>query len=38
VNLDPEGREIRVYYGAADSRLAAADFTVREILDQMRPC
>ena len=38
VNLDPEGREIRVYYGAADSRLAAADFAVREILDQLRPC
>jgi predicted GH43/DUF377 family glycosyl hydrolase len=38
VNLDAEGREIRVYYGAADSRLAAADFTVGEILDQMRPC
>jgi predicted GH43/DUF377 family glycosyl hydrolase len=38
VSLDPEGREIRVYYGAADSRLAAADFTVQELLDQMRPC
>ena len=38
ISLDPEGREIRVYYGAADSRLAAADFTVRQILDQMRPC
>ncbi|MGD1053199.1 MAG: glycosyltransferase [Candidatus Dormibacteria bacterium] len=38
VSLDPEGREVRVYYGAADSRLAAADFTVREILDQLRPC
>jgi predicted GH43/DUF377 family glycosyl hydrolase len=38
VNLDPEGRAIRVYYGAADSSLAAADFTVAEIVDQMRPC
>jgi len=38
VNVDPEGTEIRVYYGAADSSLAAADFTVAEIIDQMRPC
>jgi predicted GH43/DUF377 family glycosyl hydrolase/glycosyltransferase involved in cell wall biosynthesis len=38
VGLDPAGRTIRVYYGAADSRLAAADFTVRDIVDQMQPC
>jgi predicted GH43/DUF377 family glycosyl hydrolase/glycosyltransferase involved in cell wall biosynthesis len=38
VELDPEGRSIRVYYGAADSCLAAADFAVQDILDQMQPC
>lgn len=32
VPLDDDGREIRVYYGAADSVVAAADFTVAEIL------
>ncbi|MGP8160527.1 MAG: glycosyltransferase [Candidatus Dormibacteria bacterium] len=36
--LDPDGRNVRVYYGAADSRLAAADFAVQDILDQMQPC
>jgi beta-1,2-mannobiose phosphorylase / 1,2-beta-oligomannan phosphorylase len=38
VALDPAGKDIRVYYGAADSCLAAADFTVQDILDQMTPC
>jgi beta-1,2-mannobiose phosphorylase / 1,2-beta-oligomannan phosphorylase len=38
VPLDPEGRTIRLYYGAADSCMAAADFDVRAILDQMEPC
>ncbi len=32
-----EGR-IRVYYGAADSNLAAADFTVADILTHLDPC
>ncbi|MDB5064091.1 MAG: glycosidase [Chloroflexi bacterium] len=38
VALDPEGETIRLYYGAADSCMAAADLSVREILEQMRPC
>ncbi len=38
VALDPAGDRIRLYYGAADSCMAAADFDVREILDQMEPC
>ena len=38
VPLDPAGENIRVYYGAADSCMAAADFRVQDILDQMRPC
>jgi len=38
VALDPEEKSIRVYYGAADSCLAVADFTVQDILDQMTPC
>jgi predicted GH43/DUF377 family glycosyl hydrolase/glycosyltransferase involved in cell wall biosynthesis len=29
---------IRVYYGAADSFLAAADFSIGDILAQLRPC
>lgn len=32
-----EGR-IRVYYGAADSNLAAADFSVADILAHLDPC
>ena len=32
VPLDPDGRRIRVYYGAADSTVAAADFAVSEII------
>jgi predicted GH43/DUF377 family glycosyl hydrolase/glycosyltransferase involved in cell wall biosynthesis len=38
VALDPGGEAIRLYYGAADTCLAAADLRVRDILDQMRPC
>ncbi|CAN5236101.1 glycoside hydrolase family 130 protein [soil metagenome] len=29
---------IRLYYGAADSVTAAADFSIKEILAQLRPC
>lgn len=32
VPLDPDGRQIRVYYGAADSCVAAADFDVDDII------
>jgi predicted GH43/DUF377 family glycosyl hydrolase len=38
VGLDPDGRNVRIYYGAADRCLAAADFAVQDILDQMQPC
>lgn len=38
VPLDDRGERIRMYYGAADSVIAAADFTVREILDSLEPC
>jgi predicted GH43/DUF377 family glycosyl hydrolase len=38
VALDPAGETIRLYYGAADSCMAAADLTVQDILDRMRPC
>jgi predicted GH43/DUF377 family glycosyl hydrolase/glycosyltransferase involved in cell wall biosynthesis len=38
VPLDPAAENIRVFYGAADSCLAAADFRVQDILDQLRPC
>jgi predicted GH43/DUF377 family glycosyl hydrolase/glycosyltransferase involved in cell wall biosynthesis len=38
VALDEAGRDIRVYYGAADSCLAAADLRVRDIIDQMQAC
>lgn len=38
VALDDRGERIRVYYGAADSCLAAADFGVREIIDHLTPC
>jgi len=37
VALDDEGDRIRVYYGAADSVIGAADFSVREILDSLGP-
>jgi beta-1,2-mannobiose phosphorylase / 1,2-beta-oligomannan phosphorylase len=36
--LDDRGERIRMYYGAADSVVAAADFDVREILDSLEPC
>jgi predicted GH43/DUF377 family glycosyl hydrolase len=36
VPLD-DGR-IRMYYGAADSRMAAADFDVKEIVASLAPC
>jgi predicted GH43/DUF377 family glycosyl hydrolase/glycosyltransferase involved in cell wall biosynthesis len=38
VNLDEKGERIRMYYGAADSCMAAADFEVKEILDSLTPC
>lgn len=38
VPLDERGERIRMYYGAADSVVAAADFDVREILDSLEPC
>jgi predicted GH43/DUF377 family glycosyl hydrolase/glycosyltransferase involved in cell wall biosynthesis len=38
VALDPAGETIRLYYGAADSCMAAADLDVQDILDRMRPC
>jgi beta-1,2-mannobiose phosphorylase / 1,2-beta-oligomannan phosphorylase len=37
VTIDAEGDRIRVYYGAADSVIAAADFSVREIVDSLVP-
>jgi predicted GH43/DUF377 family glycosyl hydrolase len=38
VALDPAGKTIRIYYGAADTCMAAADLTVRDILAQMQAC
>jgi len=38
VPLDPRAERIRVYYGAADRCVAAADFEVQAILDQMTRC
>jgi len=38
VPLDDKGERIRVYYGAADSCVAAADFDVSRIVDQLAPC
>jgi predicted GH43/DUF377 family glycosyl hydrolase len=38
VALDDAGNDIRVYYGAADCCLAAADIRVQDIIDQMSPC
>jgi beta-1,2-mannobiose phosphorylase / 1,2-beta-oligomannan phosphorylase len=35
VPLDDEGHRIRVYYGAADNAIAAADFEVSEILGSL---
>lgn len=37
VTLDQQGTRIRLYYGAADSVIAAADFNVQEIIDSLRP-
>ena len=33
IPLDDRGDRIRMYYGAADTCVAAADFSVQEILD-----
>ena len=38
VPLDDRGEQIRMYYGAADSCMAAADFDVREIVRSLAPC
>ena len=38
VALDDGGERIRMYYGAADSCLAAADFDVKEIIGSLVPC
>ncbi|MGZ5289806.1 MAG: glycoside hydrolase family 130 protein [Actinomycetota bacterium] len=38
VMLDEEGRSLRVYYGAADSVLAAADLRVDDVLAALTPC
>jgi predicted GH43/DUF377 family glycosyl hydrolase len=37
VPLDDRGERIRMYYGAADSVLAAADYDVRDILSSLEP-
>ncbi|MGH2499869.1 MAG: glycosidase [Candidatus Limnocylindria bacterium] len=37
VPLDDAGERIRLYYGAADSVVAAADFEVAAILDSLEP-
>jgi predicted GH43/DUF377 family glycosyl hydrolase len=38
VPLDDRGERIRMYYGAADSCMAAADFDVREIVASLASC
>lgn len=38
VPLDDRGQRIRMYYGAADCRMAAADFDVRAIVASLAPC
>lgn len=38
IRLDSHREHIRLYYGAADSVIAAADFDVQEILDSLEPC
>jgi predicted GH43/DUF377 family glycosyl hydrolase/glycosyltransferase involved in cell wall biosynthesis len=38
VPLDDDGRRIRLYYGAADTCMGAADFVVRDIVDDLEPC
>ena len=37
-HVDLDEHRIRVYYGAADSCMAAADFNVQEIIDSLAPC
>ncbi len=37
-HIDLGNGRIRVYYGAADSFLAAADFSIDDILEQLRAC
>lgn len=37
IPLDDDGDRIRVFYGAADSVIAAADFHVEEIVDSLGP-
>ncbi|MGH2490929.1 MAG: glycosidase [Candidatus Limnocylindria bacterium] len=37
VTLDEGGDRIRLYYGAADAVIAAADFSVQEIIDSLHP-
>ncbi len=38
VPLGDDGRRIRLYYGAADTCMAAADFDVTEIISSLTPC
>jgi predicted GH43/DUF377 family glycosyl hydrolase/glycosyltransferase involved in cell wall biosynthesis len=38
VTLDPAGERIRLYYGAADCCMAAADLRVRDVIEQLEPC
>jgi predicted GH43/DUF377 family glycosyl hydrolase len=38
VALDDHNESIRLYYGAAGSSTAAADFRIGDILDQLHPC
>jgi beta-1,2-mannobiose phosphorylase / 1,2-beta-oligomannan phosphorylase len=38
VPLDGDGERIRLYYGAADTCVGAADFAVRDIVDDLEPC
>ncbi len=37
IPLDDRGERIRLYYGAADTCIAAADFSVGEIVDSLEP-
>ena len=38
IPLDDKGERIRLYYGAADSVMAAADFEVRDIIKSLEAC
>ena len=38
VPLDDSGERIRMYYGGADSCMAAADFEVKEIIASLASC